>query len=300
MGSREGGDKDQAVKGVVRRITEIGVAMKDLGAAGRLYRDLFRARESAVYEVREFGMAMRMFRVGNIDFELMVPAGGGTIARFLERQEEGIHHIAFEVDDILEAVRRMKRHGIEVIDETPFPIEGLKAVFLHPRSTGGVLIELIEGAPAWIGGRVLPEALQDPPDGTGLAVQGIVEVAILAKDPAVAVELFTTVLSGGGSAGAGGVVTVGNVGVRISEVPPRGRPGVHHVTLKVVDLGEATRVLAANGIRFAAIRPEDAGRPREVAMGGDACAGLRVHLVEDVPPRPSPERRFLRATTVME
>ena len=295
MGSREGGDKDQAVTGVVRRITEIGVAMKDLGAAGRLYRDLFRARESAVYEVGEFGMAMRMFRVGNIDFELMEPAGsGGMIAKFLEREEEGIHHIAFEVDDVLEAVRRMKRHGVEVIDETPFPIEGLKAVFLHPRSTGGVLIELIVGDPAWIGGRVLPEALQDPPDGSGLAVQGIVEVAISAKDPEAAIELFTTVLSGGGSARAGGVVTAGNVGVRISEVPPRGRPGVHHVTLKVVDLDEATRFLTANGIRFAVSRPEDAARPREVAMGGDACAGLRVHLVEDVPSRPAPERRFPR------
>lgn len=274
---------------VVRRITEIGVAIKDLGTAGRLYRNLFRARESAVYEVGEFGMAMRMFRVGNIDFELMEPAGsGGMISKFLERNEEGIHHIAFEVDDVLEAVHRMKRHGVKVIDETPFLIEGLKAVFLHPRSTGGVLIELIEGDPAWIGGRVLPEALQDPPDGTGLAVQGIVEVAISAKNPEAAIEFFATVLSCGGSPGAGGVVTAGNVGVRISEAPPRGRPGVHHVTLKVVDLDEAKRVLAANSIRFTAIRPEDADRPREIAMDGNVGAGLRVHLVEDVLSRPTP------------
>lgn len=270
--------------GVVRRITEIGVAMKDLGAAGRLYRDLFRARESAVYEVGEFEMAMRMFRVGNIDFELMEPAGsGGMIAKFLEREGEGIHHIAFEVDDVLGAVRRMKRNGVDVIDETPFQIEGLKAVFLRPRSTGGVLIELIEGEPAWIGGRVLPEALQDPPDGTGLAVQGIVEVAISVKNPERVIALYSTVFSGGRSAGAGGVVTAGNVGVRISGVTPHGRPGIHHVTLKVVDLDEAARFLAASDIRFAAVGRDDAGRPTEVAVGGEACAGLRIHLVEEVP-----------------
>jgi len=282
--------------GVVRRMTEIGVAMKNIEAARELYRNLFRANESAVYNVGEFGMRMRMFRVGNIDFEIMEPTGsGGMIAKFLEREGEGIHHIAFEVDDILDAVRRMKWHGVDIIDENPFPIEGLKAVFLHPRSTGGVLIELIEGDPTWIDGGVLPESLQAPPPGAGLAVEGIVEVGISAKDPEEAVELYTTVLSGGGSEGARGVVTVGNIGVRFSKVPPGGRPGIHHVTLKVVDLDEAARVLAANGIRYAAIGPEDGGRPGEIAMDGDACAGLRAHLVDVVPSLPAPERRSLRA-----
>ncbi len=287
MGSREGGDQAQAVTGTVRRITEIGVAVRDLGAAARFYGGLFRARAGAVHQVGAFGMAMQMLRVGNVDLELMAPSGrGGVIAKFLDREGEGIHHVAFEVGDVLEAVRRVKRHGAAVVDETPFPIEGLKAVFLHPRSTGGVLIELIEGDPAWIGGRVLPVALQDPPDGAGLAVRGIVEVAIASSEPAATAGLFA-VLTGGGSAGADGVVAAGNVAVRIAAVPPGGRPGVRHVTFQVADLDAAARVLAASGIRCDAVRAAGPGRPGEVAIGREACRGLGVRLVGDVPSRPA-------------
>jgi len=270
-------------------MTEIGVAMKNIEAARRSYRNLLRANESALYDVGEFGMRMRMFRVGNIDIEAMEPTGGGgVIAKFLERSGEGIHHIAFEVDDIFGAVRRMKEYGVDIIDENPFPIEGLKAVFLQPRCTGGALIEFIEGDPIWIDGGILPVSPQVPPPGAGLAVEGIVEVGISAKDPEETATLYSTILSCGDSEGTGGVVTVGNVGLRISGVPPGGRPGLHHVTFKVADLDEATLFLEANAIRFVAIMPADARRPREVAMECDAFAGLRVHLVEDAPPRAAP------------
>jgi len=124
-----------------------------------------------------------MYRVGNVEFELMQPAQpNSVIAKHLKHQGQGLHHIAFQVDSIEGAVAWMKRRQVRVINEEPVLEHGLKAVFLHPSSLGGVLVELIEGDPAWVGGRTLPEKLQGKREFGETGVEGIMEIGIVVSD----------------------------------------------------------------------------------------------------------------------
>jgi methylmalonyl-CoA/ethylmalonyl-CoA epimerase len=282
----------------VRRLTEIGIAVEDLERAGRGYRDLLGAEESATFDVGAFRMAMRMFRVGNIDFELMAPAGdGGLIARFLMEKGEGIHHIAFEVADIRDTVGRMKRLGVEMAVETPFEIEGLKAVFLHPRATAGVLIEFIEGSPRWVAGQVLPESLREPYPGRGVAALGLAELTVGVRDLDSAASTWSAVFSSAGgyvSAGSGGrshrswIMRTGNVNLKLMELSEEDRPAAHrggidHVTLKVADLVKAAAFLEAARVEFSVAGGDRAGCPAEIAVSGAAFGGAAIHLIEAAP-----------------
>ena len=78
--------------------------------------------------------------------ELLEPLGSeGTVARFLERRGPGLHHMAFEVPDLAAELRRLEEQGIELVDREPRPgAAGHQVAFLHPRSTGGVLTELVQ------------------------------------------------------------------------------------------------------------------------------------------------------------
>jgi methylmalonyl-CoA/ethylmalonyl-CoA epimerase len=120
-----------------------GIATEDADGLADLYADLFDT--PTVHEERFDGMEVRFLDCGNGYFELLEPTDEGPIAHYLDSNGPGIHHLALATDDIVDALGRMGRHEIERIDEEPRAgAWDHEVAFLHPNSTGGILIELIE------------------------------------------------------------------------------------------------------------------------------------------------------------
>jgi len=127
----------------LHKITEIGVAVKDLEKATKLFVDFLGAEAGEIITVERY----RMCRLGNVDFELMEPlSDDGVIARFIKGKGEGFHHIAFAVDDLEQTLSFLKEKGVGLIDETPQQLHGGKYLFVHPSSFLGMMFELIEYA----------------------------------------------------------------------------------------------------------------------------------------------------------
>ena len=127
-----------------KRLTHIGIAVKDLGIAGPVFARLFGKKEDHVEEVAEQRVKAMFFRVGEGGVELLEPTGPDSpIAKFLEKRGEGVHHLSFEVDDIEREIARLSTEGFQMIDKTPRQgADGFRIAFLHPKSTNGVLIEI--------------------------------------------------------------------------------------------------------------------------------------------------------------
>lgn len=124
-------------------IDHVAVAVRSISTAATLYELLSGERCSPIEELP--GQGVRVAFVG--DVELLEPLGPeSTVARFLERRGPGLHHIAYRVPDIRAALDRLATEGLELIDHEPRRGAGGHLVaFLHPRSTEGTLIELVEG-----------------------------------------------------------------------------------------------------------------------------------------------------------
>jgi methylmalonyl-CoA/ethylmalonyl-CoA epimerase len=132
---------------MLRRISHLGLAVKDLDAAVRLYEGVFGLEVERRWVAEADQMEAAAFRVGDIEIELMQPlAAESPIGRFIARRGEGIHHVAYKVDDVADALSRARDSGIETIDEHPREGGGgrTRIGFLHPKSTLGVLTELEE------------------------------------------------------------------------------------------------------------------------------------------------------------
>ena len=131
------------------RIDHIGVAVEDLDAAVALYRDSLGMAEQHRETVEEFGVEAVLLEIGEGHVELLCPTSSGTaVGRFLERNGPGIHHVAYQTEDIDSALRAVRAAGIRAIDEEPRTgIRNSRVAFLHPKATGGVLTELVEPAP---------------------------------------------------------------------------------------------------------------------------------------------------------
>jgi methylmalonyl-CoA epimerase len=132
---------------VLRRISHLGLAVKDLDAAVRLYEQVFGLQITHRWVAEVDRMEAATFRVGDLEIELMQPLDDDSpVGRFIARRGEGIHHIAYKVDDVGGALDRAREAGVSTIDERPR--EGgdgrTRIGFLHPRSTFGVLTELEE------------------------------------------------------------------------------------------------------------------------------------------------------------
>lgn len=127
-------------------IEHIGIAVRDLAAATRYYEEVLGLRCYGVEEVPDQKVRTAFFRVGETKIELLESTDpAGPVGRFIEKRGEGVHHIAFAVQDLASCLREAAAKGVELIDREPRPgAEGLAIAFLHPRSTGGVLTELCE------------------------------------------------------------------------------------------------------------------------------------------------------------
>jgi methylmalonyl-CoA/ethylmalonyl-CoA epimerase len=133
---------------VFGRIDHIGVAVEDIDAAIALYGERFEMREEHRETVEEFGVDAVLLEVGDGHVELLRPvASDSAVARFLEREGPGIHHVAYQTGDIDSALAALRDAGVRAIDEQPRRgIRGSRVAFLHPKATGGVLTELVEPA----------------------------------------------------------------------------------------------------------------------------------------------------------
>lgn len=129
------------------KIDHLGVAVKSLDDALRFYREMLGLEPSAVEEVPAEKVRVAMLPVGESRLELLeATAADSAIARFVEKRGGGLHHVSLRVPDLDQVVARLKASGMQLVNEQPgIGAGGHRYVFVHPRSTGGVLLELVEG-----------------------------------------------------------------------------------------------------------------------------------------------------------
>lgn len=129
-----------------KKIDHLGIAVPSLEAALPVYRTLFGTDVEHIEEVPDQKVRTAFFSVGESAFELLEPIGDdGPIARYLSKRRGGIHHVCVEVTDIEAVLAEYKAQGIVLIDEEPRAgAHGKRVAFVHPKSTGGVLLELSE------------------------------------------------------------------------------------------------------------------------------------------------------------
>lgn len=130
------------------RIDHIGVAVADLDEAVALYSERLGMPVQHRETVEQQGVEAVLLGVGESHVELLRPLGPDTaVGRFLERNGPGLHHVAYGTDDIASALDAARAAGLALIDEAPRTgIRGSRVAFVHPKSTGGVLTELVEAA----------------------------------------------------------------------------------------------------------------------------------------------------------
>ncbi|WOD45316.1 methylmalonyl-CoA epimerase [Hwangdonia lutea] len=130
----------------MNKIEHIGIAVKNLDDSNELFSKLFGKPHYKIEEVASEGVNTSFFKVGENKIELLeATREDSPIAKFIDKKGEGIHHIAFDVDDIDAEIKRLKNEGFKVLNETPKKGADNKLVaFLHPKSSNGVLIELCQ------------------------------------------------------------------------------------------------------------------------------------------------------------
>jgi len=130
----------------MNKIEHIGIAVKSLAESNLLFEKLLGTPSYKQEEVASEGVKTSFFRSGPNKIELLEATHADSpIAKFLEKKGEGIHHIAFDVTDIVSEIERLKNEGFTVLNETPKKGADNKLVaFLHPKGTNGVLVELCQ------------------------------------------------------------------------------------------------------------------------------------------------------------
>jgi len=133
---------------VFSRIDHIGVAVEELEPALELYRDRFEMSLAHREVVTEQGVEAVLLDLGENHVELLAPLGPDTpVGKFLARQGPGLHHVAYQVTDIEATLAKLKQAGTQLIDSEPrIGIRGSRVAFLHPRSSLGVLTEIVQPA----------------------------------------------------------------------------------------------------------------------------------------------------------
>lgn len=127
-------------------IEHIGIAVKNLEESIKFYEEVMGLKCYNIEEVADQKVRTAFFKVGEIKIELLESTSeDGPVAKFLEKKGEGVHHLAFAVNSIEEAINHATEKGVQTIDKKPRKgAEGLDIAFLHPKSTFGVLTELCE------------------------------------------------------------------------------------------------------------------------------------------------------------
>jgi methylmalonyl-CoA/ethylmalonyl-CoA epimerase len=133
----------------MRKIEHLGIAVKDLQKSNELFSKLFGRTPYKEERVESEGVATSFFMMGETKIELLeATREDSAIAKFIEKRGEGIHHIAFDVEDIHAEMKRLQAEGFTVLNEQPkLGADNKLICFLHPKDTNGVLIELCQERP---------------------------------------------------------------------------------------------------------------------------------------------------------
>ncbi len=254
---------------MITSLAEIGVAVRDGAKSGQELIHLLGAKPGAVLESSEYGMRAWMVKVGDVEFEYMEPSDArGLIAGFLQKRGEGLHHLAFRVDDIVETLESLKRKRFPPINAEPISVLGCKAAFLHPAGFCGVLVELIEGTAEPSGSQTSISGRMAETPVSGVGAVEILAVGIFVDSAAAAAEIYADALeiekreiffaSEFGEPIA--VLQVGGVDLVLMQMPPADkgagvpfsgqRVGLHHVVIRVEALDRARAFLESRKIDF--------------------------------------------------
>lgn len=129
-------------------IDQVAIAVGSVADASRIYEDILGIPAQHDETIADQGVKTRFFPIpgGMTTLEALEPTGPETpVGKFLAKRGPGVHHIAFRVDDLEKELARLKKRGVRLIDETPrLGAEGKRIAFIHPKETGGVLIELCQ------------------------------------------------------------------------------------------------------------------------------------------------------------
>ncbi len=127
-------------------VEHIGIAVKNLQESIQLYEHILGVPCYNVEEISDQKVRTAFFQIGQTKIELLESSDPeGPVSKFIERKGEGVHHIAFAVENLTDALKEIEAKGYQLIDKQPRQgAEGLNIAFLHPKSIGGVLVELCE------------------------------------------------------------------------------------------------------------------------------------------------------------
>ena len=131
----------------ISHIDHLGIAVKSIEKHLPYYEQVLGVKCYNIEEVADQKVITAFFKIGQTKIELLEPTSeDSTIAKFIEKRGEGIHHIAFAVPDVQNALNEMEANGVQLIDKTPRKgAEGISVAFVHPKSTCGILTELCTG-----------------------------------------------------------------------------------------------------------------------------------------------------------
>jgi methylmalonyl-CoA/ethylmalonyl-CoA epimerase len=131
------------------KINHLAIVVENIEHSLTFWRDALGLPMGDIHEVAQEQVKIAFLEVGESHVELVQPTSDDSgIAKYLAKKGAGMHHVCFEVEDINAALQQMASKGIELINETPRERDGRKYAFIHPKSTGGVLVELYETLPA--------------------------------------------------------------------------------------------------------------------------------------------------------
>ena len=127
-------------------IEHIAIAVKDLDISSPFWKHILQIPHRSTEVVESEGVTTDIYDTKKGKVELLKSRGSDTpVGKFLSKKGEGIHHVCFEVDDISNAIKELKEKNINILNDEPsIGAEGYKIIFIHPKSTGGVLVELAE------------------------------------------------------------------------------------------------------------------------------------------------------------
>jgi len=131
---------------MLEKLDHIGIAVKDLDQAMKLYREAFGIEPDLVYESSYTKAKIAFFPIGEVRIELIQPVNPeSVVGKFLEKKGEGIHHVSYRVKDVDRSLAELEKKGVQLIDRKSRKVrENERVAFLHPKSTNGVLVELIQ------------------------------------------------------------------------------------------------------------------------------------------------------------
>ncbi|MBW2185628.1 MAG: methylmalonyl-CoA epimerase [Desulfuromonadales bacterium C00003068] len=131
---------------MVKKINHIGIAVHSIEESASLYRDVYGMHDEGIEVVEEQKVKVAFFAVGESRIELLEPTSEDSpVAKFIAKNGPGVHHIAYEVEDVCAEIERLKGEGIRLIDDVPrCGAHHTQIAFLHPKSSGGVLTEMCQ------------------------------------------------------------------------------------------------------------------------------------------------------------